>query len=117
MKHAIMLVVLALAMSGCSQCGHTAVGNDANGQVKKVSHETPLVCPAYTAADLSLGIMRNGVGSMSTQDQWYEVPSQEILKSLEEAANSGRLVRVTYDVWRVALCRPDHVITAVQIID
>lgn len=71
MKRILMIAVLTLplALGGC--LGHTSRDNEAVGQVKRVHNNTPLLCPDYKDVDISLGVMRNGVGSMSTQDKWF----------------------------------------------
>lgn len=37
-------------------------GLSGTAQVKKVEHDTPLICPDQVNVDLSLGVMQNGVG-------------------------------------------------------
>lgn len=98
-------------------CGRSAVSNEAVGQVKKVVDKTPLICSDYTMADISLGIMRDGTGSMSKEDLWVivEKPEQRIM--LKEAARTGELVEITYDSYRpltwTQFCRDEHVLITV----
>lgn len=83
------------------------------GQVKKVINNTPIVCPDYVDADISLGILRNGVGSMSSEDVWVYVPEKNHQDILKQAAESGALVKITYNTRRFTFCMPSKIITAV----
>jgi hypothetical protein len=97
-----------------SSCGYSSVKNEMIGQVKKVVSNTPIICPNYTSVDVSLGVMRNGVGSMSTQDVWLTVVREEDVTILKQAAESGKLVKINYDELRFAFCIDDHVISSVS---
>lgn len=116
-----LLVVLAITISmfvtvGITGCGKTSQGNETIAQVKKVQNQTPWFCYNHVEADLSLGIMRNGVGSMSTQDMWVYVPNTEDYNKLVKASKTGQLVSVKYDVFRVAFCVPEEVVTSVDFV-
>lgn len=113
MKKLIAITILAAA------CGMQSADNEAVGQVKKVIKETPLVCPDYTEVDVSLGVMRNGVGSLSKEDVSFAIDNAETAKigTLKKAAESGAIVRLTYDVKRVSWCWPDHRLVDVAIDD
>lgn len=104
----------ALAVLSLTSCGYTAIGNEMTGQVKKVVNNTPLVCPPYSSADVSLGVMRNGVGSMSHEDVELYVPSELDRAALKAAAESGALVKIKYSVARVTFCVPEHVVQSVE---
>jgi len=91
------LLTLALVV-GLAACGNSSTDNELTGQVKKVVHNTPIICPNYVTADLSLGVMRNGVGSMSSQDVWVTVEDKDQIKLLEEAAKSGAIINAKYNV-------------------
>lgn len=105
--------LLVLSLTGC---GWTSWDNVAIGQVKKAHHATPLICPNYDDVDISLGVIRNGVGSMSTQDIWFYVPNQSDFAILEKAAESGELVRITYGVKRFRICYEQETITHVELV-
>lgn len=93
---------LTLCISGCQTCGNIATGNVAIGQVKKVGHGTPLLCPEYDYIDVSLGVLRsNGVGSFSKEDNEFVITNPEQKTLLEAAAESGQLVKITYDQRRL----------------
>lgn len=111
MKYAIIILALAL-----SSCGYSSRENEMIGQVKKVSHETPILCDDRADADISLGILRNGVGSMSSQDVWVTVPNESDRKTLKDANESGALVKIKYDVKRVTWCWHDHIVTSVEVV-
>lgn len=114
----IVSTLLLLGLTGCaSMCGFQAHDNTAIAQVKKTVHETPLLCPNYDEADLSLGVIRGGVGSMSTDDIWMTVADPKLYEMLNAAQNAGHLVRVTYSTYRLTFCIPDHIITAVEVVE
>jgi hypothetical protein len=97
-------------------CGYSSMQNETIGQVKKVVKNTPLICPDYVDADVSLGVMRNGVGSMSTEDLWFYVPDEQARQTLAQAAQTGALVKITYDVKRVTFCVSDHFVSKVELV-
>lgn len=98
-------------------CGFSSADNEAVGQVKKVVKKTPLVCGDYIEADISLGVMRNGVGSLSKEDVELAVDKSETetIATLKHAAETGAIVKFTYDVRRLAMCWPDHWLVAVTL--
>jgi len=112
MKKILLLAVLA-------SCGNSSADNEAIGQVKKIVKKTPIFCSDYTLVDISLGTMRNGVGSMSREDVFIAVDNseREAIEQLTEAAESGAIVRVSYDVHRVSPCWPDHRFTGKVVIE
>lgn len=107
----IAIVALMLAA-----CGYSSKDSELTGQVKKVQHRTPPICPDYYMVDVSLGVIRNGVGSMSHEDITLYVPSKNDVDALKRAADTGQLVKLTYDVERVVICHPDHEVTGVVLL-
>lgn len=99
-----------------SACGYSSVDNELIGQVKKVKKMTPIICPDYVEADISLGIIRNGTGSMSKEDVELNVESYADIELLKGAAESGQLVKVAYDIKRISICVPDHRLTKVELV-
>lgn len=95
-------------------CGQASVNNELVGQVKRVVNRTPLICPNRSDVDVSLGVFKNGTGSMSTRDMWLTVQNQDDVKKLNTLAASGALVKITYDVERLVLCPEDHWVTKVE---
>lgn len=114
---ALALLALTAAVSGCEGCGYTSVDNTMAGQVKKVHHNTPIICENYVNADVSLGIMQNGVGSISTHDVQMTIPDSENVKMFEQAALTGRLVEVTFKERRSVTCIDYYVVTGVKFLD
>lgn len=110
MKRILFAALIATA------CGYTSRDNELVGQAKKVVRNTPLVCPDWSVADISLGVMQNGVGSMSSQDVWLTVEDRHLFATLKTAVETGAIVKVRYDVRRVTFCIEDHVVTAVEIL-
>jgi hypothetical protein len=107
-----VLILAALFITGC---GYSARDNELIGQVKKVVHATPLICPDRYIVDVSLGVIRGGVGSMSSQDVWLTVDSDKAIETLKKANESGEIVKLKYDIARLTICKEDHIISAVEI--
>lgn len=108
-----------LTISACltlASCGFMSVDNELVGQVKKTHHSTPLICSDYQQADISLGVMRNGTGSLSTQDMWVTVPDKDDFQTLKKAEQSGQLVKITYNTKRFAFCTDMEIITKVELV-
>lgn len=114
-------IVLLVAVISIIGCGYTSKDNEMMGQVKKVLHNTPLICPNYVDADVSLGVMRNGVGSLSTQDTWVVIQDKYMEEVFKEASSTGKLVKITYDTKRFGgnyvVCTPNKFATKIEIID
>ena len=110
--------LLALSLVLVASCGYTSRGSELVGQVKKVVDKTPLLCSDYTYVDLSLGVMRNGVGSMSHEDVDLYVEGPTEIGHLKAAADSGALVRVLYDDARfpAGFCVPTKHVTSVELL-
>jgi len=91
-------------------CGTSSSGNEVVGQVKKVVNKTPFICPNYTEVDVSLGVVRNGIGSMSHEDLVLALDNsaKNSIDKLKRAAEDGSVVKLTYNVERVSPCWPDH---------
>lgn len=109
----VFLVVLFLVLASC---GYSSKNSELIGQVKKVVLETPLICDDRMLVDISLGVIRNGVGSMSKEDVFLSVLTDNDLKTLKSANETGALVKITFDEKRVTLCLENKQITKVEII-
>lgn len=103
--------LIAMLLAGC---GYSAKENEMVGQVKKVVEQTPLICGDYTEADVSLGVLRNGNGSMSKEDVILRVNDPAQKKLLKAAAETGNPVKISYDIKRFVWCGPDHILTNVE---
>lgn len=106
------LLLPLIFLSGC--WGYSSTDSEAIGQIKKVIHETPLICDAFTTVDISMGVMRNGVGSMSSEDKEFYVEDKQIEQQLRQLADSGKLARVTYSIKRWRWCVEVAMITKVE---
>lgn len=109
----IATVVMALLMAGC---GYSSRDNEIIGQVKKVVRRTPIICPNRWDIDVSLGVLRGGVGSMSSEDVWLTVDDPSILATLKSANETGAIVKMKYNVARIVFCANDHFATSAEII-
>jgi hypothetical protein len=108
-----MKELLCICIIATTACGYSSSGNELEGQVKKVIRRTPIICPDYYEADVSLGVLRNGVGSLSKEDVTLYVERPDSVETLKAAARTGAIVSVRYDVKRVTLCVPEHFLTSV----
>jgi hypothetical protein len=109
-------IFLILALFGLTGClGLSSKDNELIGQVKKVKQRTPLICPDRVDVDISLGVIRNGVGSMSAEDVWMTVESADEIAKFKKANETGSLVKVKYDVRRVIICGDQNLATHVEI--
>jgi hypothetical protein len=64
---------------------------------------TPMVCPDYYVVDISLGVMRNGVGSMSTHDIELFIQDKDV-EALRSIAEVGGIIDFMYDERRSPWC-------------
>lgn len=110
-----MLVFMAMFMlSGCF--GYSSRESEVTGQPKKVINQTPIICPERSDLDLSLGVVRGGVGSMSTSDLYLTIGDKAEADSLKKAVDSGYLVKVVYNTNRVTICQYEHEVSKVTIL-
>jgi hypothetical protein len=108
-------IILALAIVVAAGCGDASRGNAIVGQVKRIKQMTPMICPDYIEVDLSLGVLRNGVGSTSREDATLAIdPSDHAtIDVLTRASRSGQITHLTYDERRTSPCWPnDRVVDA-----
>ncbi len=114
MKKHICLVIIAMVITAC---GRSSVDNEAVGQVKTILKRTPLICEDYTEIGLSLGVMRNGIGSVSHEDMTLAVENTKTadVALLKTAAELGWIVKIRYDVERVSPCWPTHRFLSVEV--
>lgn len=120
MKKLAMAVLCSLAVIGCSGgvsdgCGGwRSLEVTGSGQVKKVGKETPIFCPDYYEVDISMGVMRNGVGSMSTHDMRLYLMEKDV-EAMKEAAKTSAIVDFSYDTRRFAWCVTSDRMTSFKI--
>lgn len=117
MKKILSIALISLAVIGCSGgmsdgCwGWKAKDMDGSGQVKRVGKMTPQFCPDYSIVDISLGVMRDGKGSMSVHDMELFIEPQHV-PALKLAAEQGEIIKFTYDVRRTENCVPKERLTS-----
>ncbi len=114
MKRLIVFALLAVIL--LTGCGRSQVGTEAVGQIKRIVKETPIICPSQTLLDLSMGLLRNGTGSMSTEDLWVRVQTADQEATLKQAQASGQAVKITYDTQRFRLCWHQREVTSVEVL-
>lgn len=111
MKKLVFATLLAL-----TACGYSHRNSEMTGQVKKLLNTTPILCANRTDVDVSLGVVRNGVGSMSSEDVIATVANASVLAVLKQAADTGAIVKVTYDTARMNFCWEDKEIVGAEIV-
>jgi hypothetical protein len=101
-----MKMFIALVCMSMIGCGYSSTNNEMVAQPKKIHHTTPILCHNYTELDVSMGVMRNGSGSMSTEDVLLTVNNDKDQIVLQKAIDDGKLVKIHYDEFRFAVCIP-----------
>lgn len=120
-KSLLVGLFCSVAVVGCAGgmgdgcCGWTGREISGTGQVKKVRLDTPIWCPDYHEVDISLGVMRNGVGSMSTHDMKLFIP-ESMVAELKKAAEASAIINFTYDERRSGLCVPSDRMTSFKLV-
>ncbi len=103
-------------------CGFTTMyarDGELIGQAKKLTRITPFwssICPEYYAFDVSLGVLQNGVGSISKSDVVLTVQNVKDLPAMRTAVERGALVKVRYDTRRLAACTESYLSTGFEVI-
>ena len=108
--------ILPILLTGC--LGDSSRDNELSGQVKKIHSVTPILCPNYKEVDVSLRILRNGMGSVSNQDMILWVPNDDDYEILKKASENGSIVKIKYDVARDRWfdCVPRETVSHAEII-
>lgn len=88
-------------------CGYSHRDNELIGQPKSVESTTPIFCPNQNVLHLSLGVMRNGVGSMSTEDVRINIPDDNLAWALKETVKSGKLINAKTNEARFRWCNEE----------
>lgn len=120
-KKILISTLTSLLFVGCSGgmgdgcCGLSAREVTGSGQVKRVIKNTPLLCPDHYMVDISMGVMRDGVGSMSTHDISMFI-EDKFVDGLKDAAEKGQLVEFTYDKRRASWCIDEDRLTSFKIV-
>lgn len=109
------IMACCFSLMGC--WGNSAIDSELVGQPKKVIHVTPMFCEDRNDLDISLGVMRNGVGSMSTQDVFMTIPNRTDADTLTTAVAEGKVVKIHYDTKRFAWCWNEEVVKSVEVLE
>ena len=110
----IVAIIMLVSLSGC--LGYAGKDIEVVGQIKRIVKNTPLICSDFIDADLSMGVMRNGTGSVSKEDIWIVIDIKEA-DTLRAAMEHGDLVKITYNLKRVDVCTDGRYATSVEVID
>jgi len=116
MRYRLTILALAALTAGC---GYSHRDNEILGQPKAIESTTPLLCPDQHVLDLSLGVLRNGVGSMSLEDMRVNVPEDKaaLLPVLRSAIESGKLVNVRVNEARFRWCNEMKELVSVAVVE
>jgi len=110
------MLALTMTLTVLCGCGWSSVSNDLIAQPKRIIHNTPIVCPNYRSVDVSLGVMQNGVGSMSTHDEVLVVEDGRVADAIESAIQQGKLMRLKYDEARFRWCTEEMFVTEATLV-
>lgn len=110
----IVAVVFAITLSGC---GYSHRDNDVVGQPKSVESTTPVFCPDQHILHLSLGVMRHGVGSMSTEDIRINVPDSSLVPRLKSVVESGKIINARTNEARFRWCNEEKELVSFEVIE
>ena len=116
MKKVISFLVMCVLSLSLIACGNTQKDVETIGQVKRITFVTPLIWPSFKYVDISFGVMRNGVGSMSTEDVWIVVSDKTQENILKNAAETGQLVKAVYNKTRFPLLYPANRLESVEVV-
>lgn len=97
-------------------CGYSHRDNELIGQPKAIESMTPLLCPNQNVLHLSLGVMRHGVGSMSTEDILINIPDGRLIPPLKAALESGELIKARTNEARMRWCNEQKELVSFEII-
>ena len=97
-------------------CGYSSKNSETLAQVKYIQKKTPLICPDMVTIGLSLGVMVNSKGSMSTHDVEVTTYDSSVLETLQRAAKNGDLVELVFQQKRWSWCNEITEITKVHIL-
>ena len=111
MKKVITALAAGALLFGC---GYSGVDGEGIGQAKKLTRVTNLICEDYDAFDMSLGVMQNGTGSVSTQDVWFTFYDRALIPKLKDLVARGAVVKVTYDTRRAPVCTEQLILRSVE---
>lgn len=106
-----------LALVTLAGCGYSHRDNDVVGQPKAIESTTPMLCPEQHVLHLSLGVMRHGVGSMSTQDISINIPDNSLLPGLKSAVESGKLINARTNEARFRWCNEEKELVSFKVIE
>lgn len=109
------LLALMLCISACT--GYSHLDNEVVGQPKAVESTNPIVCPDQHVLHLSLGVMRHGVGSMSTEDILISIPDDRLVAGLKEAVESGKLISARTNEARFRWCNELKELISFQVLE
>ena len=110
------LLTLMIMLLLCS-CGYSHRDNDLVGQPKSVESTTPMVCPDQHVLHLSLGVMRHGVGSMSTEDIRINIPDDKLVPALKLAVESGKIINARTNEARFRWCNEVKELVSFEILE
>jgi len=107
-----LILLLPFFLMGC---GYSALNSEFTGQVKYVEETNPLICDSFFQSGVSLGVMKNGTGSVSTHDVRIYIATPELAELFKRAASSTVPVKITYRQRRLTWCIPEMEATKIEI--
>lgn len=113
----LTIVCLIIALSGisASACSPPAANGTIVGKVMHLNTITPAICSSYDVAVVSTAAEVDQFGN-TTHLPEIVVPF-EFRRDFAEAVNTGKIVRITYDRWKVTPCSAPLWATSISYID
>lgn len=104
MKHVLLGAALLL-----SSCGNSATDIELTGQLKAAGVATNLICPDYFYLDMSMGVIKDGTGSVSKDDIFVTLYGRQEYKKYQELAKVGAIITVHANMRRAAFCTETYI--------
>lgn len=114
MNKSYCVLVSVILLAGC---GYSHRDNEVVGQPKSVESTTPIFCPDQHILHLSLGVMRHGVGSMSTEDIRINIPDASLVPALKSAVESGKIINARTNEARFRICNEEKELISFEVIE
>lgn len=108
-----LLVLIILTIS----CGYSHRDNEIVGQPKSVESTTPIFCPEQNILHMSLGVMRNGVGSMSVQDILINIPDSTLVPKLKKVVEEGKIINAKTNEARFRWCNQEKELVSFEVLE
>ena len=109
-----LIGICLFCLMGC--LGYSSKNSESIIQPKSIQMQTPIICPEVPILHGSLGIIRNGRGSISNQDVDMVITNDQDKYKIQTAIDSGYFLNVKYNTKRMVVCNSEHILVDVEIV-